>query len=49
MCSMHRLTMRNIWVKFNENRKKGLGDMEQTQNSRVISLTLTYDLNHESM
>ena len=26
----HRLTERNIWVKFNENRSKGTGDMERT-------------------
>ena len=30
MCSVHRLTNRNICVKLNENRFKGLGDMEQT-------------------
>ena len=28
---LHRLTKRNIWVKFNENRSKGSGDTEQTQ------------------
>ena len=26
MCSVHHLTMRNIWVKFNENHKKGSGE-----------------------
>ena len=30
MCSAHRFTKRNIFVKFNENRSKGLGDMEWT-------------------
>ena len=28
-------------MKFNENRLKGSGDMERTQNSRVNPLTLT--------
>ena len=31
MCSTHRLTERNINVKFSENRPKGSGDMERTQ------------------
>ena len=44
MCSAHRLTERNIWVKFNENQSKGSGDMEITRNSRVNPLTLTCDL-----
>ena len=49
MCSAHRLTERNIWVKFNENRpKKCSGDMEQTRNARVNPLTLTCDLDIES-
>ena len=39
MCSAHRLTERNIWVKFNENRPEGSGDMKQTLNSRVNPLT----------
>ena len=30
MCSAHRLTKRNILVKFQENQSKGSGDMEQT-------------------
>ena len=47
MNSAHCLTERNIWVKFNENRPKGSGDMERTRNSRVNPLTLTCDL--ESM
>ena len=33
LCSAHRLTERNIWVKFNENRPKGSGDMERKQKS----------------
>ena len=28
MCSAHRLTERNIWVRLNENCPKGSGDME---------------------
>ena len=44
MCSAHRLTERNIWVKFNENHPKVSGDMQRTQNSRVNHLTLTCDL-----
>ena len=35
-------------MKFHENRAKGLGDMEQTQNSRVNPLTFTWDLDLES-
>ena len=38
--SSHRLTERNIWVKFNENRSKGSADMEQTWNWRVNPMTL---------
>ena len=33
--SEHCLTERNIWVRFNENPLKSLGDMERTRNSRV--------------
>ena len=44
MCSAHRLTERNIWVKLNENRPKGTGNMERTRNSKVNPLTLTCDL-----
>ena len=29
--SAHRLTKRNIWLKFNENLSKGSGDMERTR------------------
>ena len=32
MGSAHCLTKKYIWVKFNENRLKGSGDMEQTRN-----------------
>ena len=42
--SAHCLTKRSIWVKFDENRHRGSGDMEQTRNSRVNPLTLTCDL-----
>ena len=35
-------------MKFIENRLKGLGDMERTQNSMVAPLTLTCDLDLES-
>ena len=31
MCFAHRLTKRNIYVKFNENRSKGSGDIERTR------------------
>ena len=41
--SAHYLTKRNIWVKFNENRLNGSGDMERTRNSRVNPLILTCD------
>ena len=40
MCSAQRHTKRNILVKFLENRSKGSGDIEQTQNSRVKSFDL---------
>ena len=42
--SAHYLTKRNIWVKMNENRLKGSGDMELTRNSRVNPFTLTLTL-----
>ena len=29
MCSAHHFTERNVWVKFNDSRSKGLGDMER--------------------
>ena len=48
MCSAHRLTKRYILVKFHENRLKGSGDMELTQNTRVNHLTFTCDLDLES-
>ena len=32
-------------MKFNENRLKGSGDIEQTRNSRINPLTLTLSLN----
>ena len=32
ICSAHRLTEKNIRVKFNENRSKGSGDIQWTQN-----------------
>ena len=44
MGSAHRLTERNIWVKLNENRPKGSGDVEGTQNSKVNPLTCDLDL-----
>ena len=44
MGSAHRLTERNIWMKFNENRCKGSGDTEGTRNLRVNLMTLTCDL-----
>ena len=44
MCSAHRLTKGNIWVKINENHPKGSEDMEQTRNSRVNPLIFTCDL-----
>ena len=48
MSSADRLTQKTIWVKFYENRPKGSGDIERTQNSRVNHLTLTCDLDLES-
>ena len=48
MCSADLLTEWNIWVKFNENRQKGSGDMEWTRNSRVNPLTLNCDIDLES-
>ena len=48
MCFAHCLTERNIWVKFNENRPKGSGDVEITRNSSVIPFTLTCDYGLES-
>ena len=39
MCSIHRLTERKIWVKFNENRPQGSGDKARTRNSMVNNLT----------
>ena len=39
---------KNIEVKFNEKRSKGSGDMEQTGNSMVNTLTLNCDLDLES-
>ena len=44
--SAHHLTERKIWVKFDDNHPKGSGDMKQTRNSRVN--TLTCDLELES-
>ena len=41
--SAHFLTEWNIWVKFNENRLEGSGDMEGIRISRVNPLTLTCD------
>ena len=35
-------------MKYHENRPKGSGDMERTQNSRVNPLNLTCDLELES-
>ena len=43
MCFAHRITERNIWVKFNENQPKG-----SDENSKVNTLTLTCDLDLES-
>ena len=42
--SAHHLSERNIWVKFNENRPEGSGDMERTPNTRVNPLTCDPDL-----
>ena len=47
MGSAHCLTMRNIGMKYNETSSKGLGDMEQTRNSRVNHMTLNCDLDLE--
>ena len=44
MGSAHCLTEINIWVKLNENRSKGLEDMEHTPNSRVKPMNLNCDL-----
>ena len=44
MCSEHWLTERNIWVKFNESRLKGPGDMKPAQNSSINHMTLTLEL-----
>ena len=44
MCSAHRLTESNIWVKFNENLLKGSGDKERTENSRVNHLACDHGL-----
>ena len=46
--SAHYHIKRKIWVKLNENRLKGSGDMEWTRNSRVNPFTLTCDLDLES-
>ena len=48
MCSAHCLTIRNTCVKFHENRSKGLGDIEQSRNTRVNPFTLTCDIDLES-
>ena len=48
MDSENQLNERKIQVKSNENRSKGSGDMEQTQNSRVNPLTFNCDLDLES-
>ena len=44
--SAHRLTERNIWVKFNE---KGSGDMEWTRIEGICPMTLKCDLDLESV
>ena len=49
MVSAHGLIEINIWVKFIENRSKGSGDMEQTPNSKIKHMTLTYDFDLESV
>ena len=46
--SAHCLINKNIWMRLNENRLKGTGDMERTQNSREIPMTLNCDLDLES-
>ena len=43
MCFAQRLTERNIWVKFNEIRLQGSGDVKRTPNSRVNPLTCDMD------
>ena len=43
MGSAHCLTEINIWMKVDENRSKGSGDMEQTPYSRVKPMTLNCD------
>ena len=48
MGSAHRLTYRNIRVKFNINLSKGSGDMVRIQNSSVNHMTLKRDLDLES-
>ena len=40
----HCLTGRNIWVKLNENRPKGSGDIERTRNSSVNPLNCDHGL-----
>ena len=42
--SAHRVTEKNIWMEFNENRPKCSEDIERTRNSRVYPLTLTSDI-----
>ena len=42
--SAHRLTERNIWVKFNENSSKSSGDMEQTWNGTINLMTMKCDI-----
>ena len=48
MGSAYRLTERNIWEKFNENRWKDSRDMEWTQHSMVNPMILKCDLDLES-
>ena len=43
MGSVRCLTVRNIWVKFNENRSNGSGDMERTNH-----MTMLCDIDLES-
>ena len=38
--SAHRLTERNIWVKFNEHLFKGSADMERTRNRRLNPMNM---------
>ena len=42
--SAHRLTERNILVKFNEHLFKGSADMERTRNRRVNPMNMKCDL-----